>query len=170
MSDRTSRSGHSRTPPINMSRRELAPQADSAHDPHKRPVSELTRLRTALVGPGAPPHAFLTRIPIRTDDGLFLVPTSSVVAIVAKGVRLTVTTVDHAQHSLLYRLRDLEARLDPSDFLRVSRGVIVNINAVSRIVSEASGTSRVVLKSGEEMRMSRNQTGRLRRVLLDALG
>jgi DNA-binding LytR/AlgR family response regulator len=70
---------------------------------------------------------------------------------------------------MYYRLKDLEARLDPAEFIRLSCGTLANVNAVSRIVAGSSGTHRVVLQNGDEVGMSRIQTQRLRHVLLRLL-
>jgi DNA-binding LytR/AlgR family response regulator len=113
---------------------------------------------------------YLTRIPVRNRTTILLVPISQVVAIAADGSKLTIITRDHQQHSWEYRLKDLEARLDPAVFMRLNRGALVNVNAVSRVVGAAGGTSRVVLENGQELAMSRKQSQRLRRVLLRLLG
>jgi two-component system LytT family response regulator len=153
-----------------MTQREPVPAGESANDGRKRPTSALLRLRTALVGPVASTREFLTRIPIRTDGDLLLIPAARVVTIVARGERLVITTVDQSEHSVLYRLKDLEAHLDPSQFVRLSRNTIVNVDVVSRIAPESSGTNRVTLDNGQEVRMSRNQAARLRRILRELLG
>jgi DNA-binding LytR/AlgR family response regulator len=152
-----------------MDHRETIAQRESTSGRRKRPASESTRLRTALAGP-VEGREFLKRIPIRAEGGLLLVPTCRVVTIVAKGERLMVATVDQSEHTFYYRLKDLEARLDPAEFIRLSRSILVNLNAVSRIASGSSGTNTVIFENGQEMRMSRNQAARLRRVLLDLLG
>jgi DNA-binding LytR/AlgR family response regulator len=137
----------------------------------RQQASEVTRLRAAVVA--APdPHRrdFLRRIPLRSNGDLLLIPASRIVMIVAKRPRLVLTTVDQREHSLLYPLKDLEERLDPFEFLRLGRSVIVNLNAVSRIASGPGGTNRVFLEGGQEATMSRKQSLRLRRVLLELLG
>ena len=70
---------------------------------------------------------------------------------------------------MTYRLKDLERRLDPAEFVRLSRGMLVNVDAVARILSSSSGTSRVILHNGDEIGMSRIETKRLRRVVVEVL-
>ena len=89
--------------------------------------------------------------------------------IVAHGERLTITASDLAEHSFEYRLKNLEARLDPAQFIRLSRSIIVNLTAISRIIRGPNGMYRVVLENGRELDMSRKQAVRLRRVVLAAL-
>ncbi len=123
-----------------------------------------------MVAPAGAPREYLTRIPVRVQDGLLFVPTSRVVTITAHAERLTITTSDRAEHSFEYRLKDLEARLDPAEFLRLSRSIIVNLTAISRIVRGPNGTNKVVLENGRELNMSRKQAVRLRRAVLAVLG
>ena len=131
--------------------------------------SETERLRSALVGLTRGSGEFLRRIPVRGDDGLVLVPTDRVVTVAAEGERLIITTTDRGQHTILYRLKDLEARLDPGEFVRLNRSVIVSLNAVKRLIRTPGGSIRVVLENGQELGMSRKQTVRLRRVLQELL-
>lgn len=131
--------------------------------------SELTRLRAAIVAPASSDCRYLTRIPIRTSGTLLLLPTSHVVMIVAHGERLTVTTTDKRTYSFECRLKNLEVHLDPSEFVRVRRGLMVNLSVVSRIVTASGGTCKVILDDGQELGMSRMQAARLRHVLVDVL-
>ena len=143
----------------------LRPSLDRHEDRQERAPGG-ARLRAALAKPRpASEPEYLTRIPVRDRTTLVVVPTSQVATIVAEGERHTITTIDHHQHSLLYRLRDLEARLDPAVFIRLNRGALVNINAVSRIVAGPSGTNVVIFENGQELCMSRIQSQRLRRIL-----
>ncbi len=131
--------------------------------------SEMARLRSAIVAPARPSSEYLTRIPVRGGDGLVLVPTDRVMMITADRQRLIITTRDQQQHTILYRLKDLETRLDPAVFVRLSRSLIVNLNSITRIVNGPAGTSTALFENGRQVGMSRNQTGRLRRVFQDLL-
>ena|SRR5579864_9453431 len=136
----------------------------------RRPVDpDAQRLNRVVAQPSSGSQEYLKRIPVRDRSTLILVPTSSVAIVAAHGERLTVTTLDHQEHSMYYRLKDLERRLDPAEFVRVSRGLLVNVNAVARILAGTSGTNRVILQNGDEVRMSRIQVQRFRRVLVHAL-
>jgi two-component system, LytTR family, response regulator len=118
-----------------------------------------------MVGPARGPREYLTRVPVRTQSGLLLIPTSQVLMIVAHGERLTITTSELADYSFEYRLKNLEARLDPGEFLRLGRSIIINLASISRIIREPNGTYRVVLENGRELEMSRKQAVRRRRSL-----
>jgi len=100
---------------------------------------------------------------------MVLVPAAEVVMVEAHGERLTITTRDQRRHTILYRLKNLEERLDPGQFVRLGRGLIVNFSAIERFVTDRAGTSTVVLNNGQTLKMSRMQTVRLRRLLQDVL-
>src|SRR3984893_13716052 len=109
---------------------------------------------------------YLCRTPVRCHFEVFLVPVSQVAAIVAEGERLIITTVGQRQYVINYRLKDLESRLDPEQFVRLSRAALVNVSAVSRIVVKQSGINTVILENGQELSMSRRQSRLLRQTLL----
>jgi two-component system LytT family response regulator len=54
-------------------------------------------------------------------------------------------------------LNDLEARLDPNRFFRISRAAIVNLDAVREVVPCAGGQGQVVLSDGSRLDVSRRR-------------
>ncbi|HEY2466392.1 MAG TPA: LytTR family DNA-binding domain-containing protein [Terracidiphilus sp.] len=68
-------------------------------------------------------------------------------------------------HLLRETIGNLENRLDPNDFLRVHRSAIVNLHHVKEIRNEPDGDATVVLKSGEEVPMSRSYRSRMQKLL-----
>jgi DNA-binding LytR/AlgR family response regulator len=152
-----------------MMNRPTETRSGSRRGRQERVSAEVGRLRSVITHRAVTPHEYLTRIPVRDGDTLILVPTSRVAAVAAHGERLIITTLDRQRHSMYYRLKNLEARLDPAEFIRLSRGMLANVNAISRIITGSSGTNRVILENGDEVGMSRIQTQRLRHVLLGLL-
>jgi two-component system, LytTR family, response regulator len=59
------------------------------------------------------------------------------------------------------RLHVLEAQLDPADFVRIHRSVIVNRAAVAEIRPIAGGDHAVLLRAGQRLRLSRTYRGAL---------
>jgi two-component system LytT family response regulator len=108
----------------------------------------------------------LERIPIRRRDEIILVPVSQLVSIVADGELLHLRTLSNESYTISYRLRDLAARLEPSHFVRLSRGTVVNIDTISRIVRMPGGMFTVVLNDNQEFPVSRLQSRVLRDQLL----
>ena len=79
---------------------------------------------------------------------------------------LHLRTNQNERHTISYRLRDLEARLDSKQFVRLGRGIIVNVNMIRRIVPLPGGTYTVVLKNSQEFKVSRIQSRIIREQLL----
>jgi DNA-binding LytR/AlgR family response regulator len=151
-----------------MTTRKAASEPSLQRDDRDEGRSQLDRLRAAIMARPAR-RDYLRRIPVRNRATLIMVPTSQVSTIVAHGERLTITTRDHHRHTFACRLKDLEGLLDPAEFIRLGRGAIVNVNAVSRLVAGPNGTNKAIIDDGEELGMSRLQSRRLRHVLLRLL-
>jgi DNA-binding LytR/AlgR family response regulator len=129
---------------------------------------EADRLRAAVVAydRGAAPAEYLRRIPVRRRDDTIILPTDQIVAIIADGELLHLTTGSGERHTITYRLKDLELRLDPSRFVRLSRSAIVNIDAVARVSPMPGGTYVVTLSNKLQVSVSRGRARTLREVLL----
>ena len=100
------------------------------------------------------PPAILRRIPLRKRDDIFLIPVEQIASIVADGELLNVTTRTGERFSITYRLKDLEARLSATQFVRISRGTLLNIAMIQKI-SSATGTYVAVMHGGAEHQVSR---------------
>lgn len=101
------------------------------------------------------PPTVLRRIPVRKRDDIFLVPVDQIAAVVADGELLQVMTRSGERHIITYRLKDLEARLDPAQFVRVSRGTLLNIGMIQKVTLQPGGTYVAVLHGGAEHPVSR---------------
>ncbi|HEY6333987.1 MAG TPA: LytTR family DNA-binding domain-containing protein [Blastocatellia bacterium] len=127
----------------------------------------LTGLRAAVADfDKLSPPRYLERIPVRARNEIRIIPTARIASIVADGELLHLSTLENEVHIISYRLKDLEARLDPARFIRLGRGTLVNINEISRIVQMPGGAYAVHLSNNQELSVSRLQSRILRRVLL----
>jgi len=81
----------------------------------------------------------------------------------------TQMVADGGQYWMDPSLNELEARLDPARFLRVSRSTIIALNAVAEVHPMPGGSGEAVLKTGQRIEVSRR---RFRDLLhtLDGLG
>ncbi|HEY1576349.1 MAG TPA: LytTR family DNA-binding domain-containing protein [Terracidiphilus sp.] len=68
-------------------------------------------------------------------------------------------------HLLRETIGSLESRLDPKSFLRVHRSAIVNLQHVKEVKNEPDGDALIVLKSGEQVPMSRTYRSRIQKLL-----
>jgi two-component system LytT family response regulator len=104
----------------------------------------------------------LKRIPVRNREEILLLPVKEIASVVAEGELLHITTLGNDRYSINYRLKDLEARLDPSMFVRLSRGALANVELIERVNPMPGGTYIVSLTNGQELSVSRLQSRILR--------
>ena len=117
----------------------------------------------AAAAPSGPP---LRWIPVRRRDDIVLVPTAQLLSVVADGELLHLTSAAGERHTITYRLKDLEARLDPAEFVRLSRGTLVRVGAIQRVNPMPAGTFLVTLRDGQQHPVSRIRSRMLRDQLL----
>jgi two-component system LytT family response regulator len=94
-----------------------------------------------------------------------VVPQQDVVYFLSEG-GLTKLCARERSYILDPTLNDLDDRLDPAFFFRVSRAAIVNLNCVTEVQPLAGGTADVVLNAGVRVEVSRRRL----KDLLDRLG
>jgi two-component system LytT family response regulator len=107
----------------------------------------------------------LTRIPVRKRNQIVLVPVEQIASVIADGELLHIHTTKNEKHTISYRLKDLELRLTAAEFIRLSRGTLVNVALIERVTPMTGATYVVGLTNGQELPVSRIQS----RVLKDRL-
>ena len=110
--------------------------------------------------------ALLDRIPIRRKDEIVIVPVKDIASIVADGELLQLATANNETYTITYRLKDLEARLDPAKFVRLGRGALANLDMLRRVSVMPGGTYVATLSTGQQLNISRLQGRILREHLL----
>jgi len=108
---------------------------------------------------------YLERIPVRERSEIILLPVQQIASVVADGELLHITTGGNERYSINYRLKELEARLNPEKFTRLSRGTLVNIEMISRVSPMPGGTFVITLTNNQKLQASRLQS----RILRDSL-
>jgi two-component system LytT family response regulator len=119
----------------------------------------LRELRAALA-PGAP-----AKLAVRQGRKIVLLPRRDILYIQSEDRLVFVHTA--AERFLTDRtLNDLEALLPPLEFFRISRGALVNLDAVGEMFPWLeSGTWRVRLRNGVELDVSRERVRGLRQAV-----
>ncbi len=133
-----------------ISRARLAQALDRVRYLGGNPVS-----RTADPGPASPaihPKRFL----VKNGQSYFVVPESRVLFFESEG-GLTRMVSDTGQYWMDPTLNELEERLDPARFFRVSRSALVSLNAASEVHPLPGGSGEVVLKNGRRLEVSRRR-------------
>ena len=127
---------------------------------------QMDQLRSAFAAYQLSRASYLERLPVRKRDDILMVPTEQIVSAVADGELLHLTTVRNEKHVISYRLKDLEARLDPERFVRLSRGALANVRMITRFSAMPGGTYLAIMANGQELQVSRSQARALRGSLL----
>src|SRR5579862_2683158 len=104
----------------------------------------------------------LRRIPVRRRNEIIFVSVDSIATVIADGELLQITTRTGDRHVITYRLKDLEARLDPAQFVRLSRGALANVDLIERVTPMSGGTYVVTLATGQQLAVSRMRARVLR--------
>ena len=106
----------------------------------------------AAVQAAAPVKRFLGR----KGNRFRVVAATDVLAFVSEnGLTKLLAAGDH--YWVSPTLNDLEARLDPAQFLRISRAAIVNLDAIEELTPAASGNGDVTLRDGTRLEVSRRR-------------
>ncbi len=113
----------------------------------------------------AGPPARLERIPVRQRDEIIIVPVAELASVVAEGELLHLTMANKEKYTMTYRLKDLEARLDPAQFVRLARGTLANVTMIRRVSPLPGGNYLVTLSNGAQLNASRIQSRILREQL-----
>jgi two-component system, LytTR family, response regulator len=133
-------------------------------DLRREDMAHIQKAATSYEAKGG--NVYVERIPVRQQDEVILLPVRDIASIEADGEVLNITTVRKETHSINYRLKDLEARLDPSQFVRLSRGSLARLELITRVTAMPGGTCVVTLKNDQRLPVSRIQSRILREQLL----
>jgi two-component system, LytTR family, response regulator len=109
---------------------------------------------------------YIERIPVRHGDEIVILPVAQIASIIAEGDQLFLTTIRNERHTITYRLKDLEARLDPAKFIRLGRGTLANIELIAKVNVMPGGTHVALLSNGQKLQVSRLQSRIIRERLL----
>jgi two-component system, LytTR family, response regulator len=113
------------------------------------PGGEIERILAAL-------RTRNTRLLARSGDGYRVISQSEVVHFFSDTGLTKLCTRDRA-YLLDPTLNDLEQRLDPALFFRVSRAAIVNMDCVIEVLPLIGGVAEVVLNTGVRLEVSRRR-------------
>ncbi len=107
----------------------------------------------ALLGQTLPPE-HLTRIPVRNGDRVVFVKTSQLDYIESAG-NYVVLHSGKENHVVRETLTALEQKLDPKQFIRISRSALVNVEQIKELQPLFKGEYAVLLQNGKQLTMTR---------------
>jgi two-component system LytT family response regulator len=109
-------------------------------------------LDRAIRGQHFSPARFLVRA-----GGHYLVIHESRVLYFGTEGSLTRLVADKGEYWMDPALNDLERRLDPARFFRISRAALINLNAVTEVIPLTGGSGEVLLKNGQKLEVARRR-------------
>ena len=119
-----------------------------------RRATTLGRQMLALLPEMRRPSAFGDRLVVKASGRIYFVPIRDIDWCEAAGnyVRLHVGRQTHLVRETMH---DLETQLDPSQFMRIHRSSIVNVERIQELRSSFNGEYVVQLQSGARLTLSR---------------
>ena len=122
-------------------------RASLNHKPEAARIAEtLTRLRNE--------ERYLRRLLVPNDGRSFFVAAREITRLESAGNSVAIHTA-RGTYSLRVTLESLIARLDPTQFARVHRSHVVNIDEIAEIHSWFHGDFRIFMRDGTEIAWSR---------------
>lgn len=109
-------------------------------------------------------HKPIDRIVVKNGAEVQVIPISELVCIEAQDDYVMIYT-ENKNHLKLASLRSIEESLPKSEFVRVHRSYIVNVNAISKIEHYTKDSYQLVLSNGKQVKISRSGLALLREVL-----
>ncbi|MCO6511029.1 MAG: response regulator transcription factor [Aridibacter famidurans] len=113
-----------------------------------------------VTGTGDPPG----RLVIRSSGRVSFVKTNDIEWIEADGYYVSIRAAGKS-HLMRESLKNLEAKLDPSRFLRIHRSTIVNADRIKELHPHFHGEYYVELESGKRFKLSRSYRENAERIL-----
>ncbi|MFN0185751.1 MAG: LytR/AlgR family response regulator transcription factor [Aquabacterium sp.] len=115
---------------------------------------DLRALLDASTSSPLPLPTFLKRITIKDNGRMVVVDTKNIDCLESAGNYVGVQ-VGSRTHILRETLHALEAQLDPAQFVRISRGAIVNLERIAELQPTAQGGHVAVMRDDRRLPMTR---------------
>jgi two-component system LytT family response regulator len=109
-------------------------------------------------------HEYIDRIPVPRNGRVLLIEARRVEWIEAKGNALFLHC-EGETYELRKALSTIQKQLDPRGFIRIHRSTMVNIRFVREVQPWFNGHHIVVLKNGQQLRMSRYRQEGMQRLI-----
>ncbi len=119
-----------------------------------RNAAALTGNLLALLGQSKTLPERLSRIPVRNGDRVVFVKTSQIDYMESAG-NYVVLHAGKESHVLRETLTALEQKLDPKQFLRISRSSLVNVDQIKELQPLFKGEYAILLHNGKQLTMTR---------------
>lgn len=108
---------------------------------------------------------YASRIMVKDDDRIRFVRTDRIDYLEAARNKVRIHVGDHT-YEIRSTLRGLSQRLDPSQFIRIHRSTVVNLDRVAEVQPWFGGDYLAILQNGTQLKVSRGCRDRLLRPTL----
>lgn len=109
-------------------------------------------------------RGYATRLVARHAGKHYFVRVSDIAWIQAEANYLRIRAA-HGEHLIRHTVKETEAKLDPSNFVRIHRSIIVAVDKVRTIETAEHGEYLITMQDGARLRSSRAYAGRVRSLL-----
>lgn len=99
------------------------------------------------------------------DNILCILKDDEIVRIYASNGKIIAVTTDNGEYFLHHRLYEIEERLEPTRFVRISNSEIINLNRVKHFDLNFVGTICVTLSDSTTTYVSRRYVSTIKRIL-----
>ena len=140
--------------PFNRERIKRAVARAREHIEHKR-FGNLDERLNSLIADLRSEKKYLDRLVVKAVGRVFFLKTDEIDWIEAAGNYVKLH-VGRESHMIRETMNGIEAKLDPSKFLRIHRSTVVNIDRIKELHPMFSGDYAVILRNGTELALSRN--------------
>ena len=140
--------------PFNRERIKRALTRAREHIEHKR-YGNLDERLHSLIADLRVEKKYLDRLVVKAVGRVFFLKTDEIDWIEAAGNYVKLH-VGRESHMIRETMNGIEAKLDPSKFLRIHRSTVVNIDRIKELHPMFSGDYAVILRNGTELALSRN--------------
>lgn len=126
-------------------------------------IDEITASIFALLKDNKKTVPYLKHVPVKRDGSILLVKVTDITWIKAEDKYVCLHT-GRAAHLLREAISNLEAQLDPEQFVRIDRSYIVSIDHIDNIIQMSRNKYEVVFRDGTKLKISRTGSERLRKI------
>jgi two-component system LytT family response regulator len=119
-----------------------------------RQTGQASKSLLALLNDTKPVREHLSRIPVRTGERVVFVKTAQIEYIESAGNYVVLHT-GKENHVVRETLTALGEKLDPKQFIRISRSTLVNLEQIKELQPLFKGEHAVVLHNGKQLTMTR---------------
>ena len=106
------------------------------------------------------------KLPIKDQGSTTLVACQDILWIEAAGDYMCIHSQNPKQVNVLRStMKDLEAKLNPSQFQRIHRSTIVNVERIQKICSHINGEYFLILEDESKIKMSRSYRSKIKHII-----